>query len=128
MGDPQNTLLVLNAYKAYETGNVDDALKYFADTVHIVADNFDRHLPKDSMAAMIKAEMAGRTTKLRMGDWESVISKDKKTQYVSLWYVQTMTDKSGKVDSIYMMDDVEIKDGKIVSIDGKQRRFPDKKM
>jgi len=44
-----------------------------------------------------------------MHDWESVISKDKKEQYVSLWYTQVMEDNKGKTDSLAIMDDVKLK-------------------
>jgi len=43
--------------------------------------------------------------------------------WVTLWYTEIMTDKKGKVDSIYYTDDVLAKNGKILVYDEKQRRF-----
>lgn len=62
-----------------------------------------------------------------MDDWESVKLKDGSREYVSLWYKEITTDKKGKTDSVFVMDDLLIKNGKIVSIDQKIRHFPDAK-
>jgi hypothetical protein len=63
-----------------------------------------------------------------MDDFESVISKDRKNEYVSLWYKQKWQDAKGVWDSLSVMDDLKIKDGKIASIDEKIRHYPKKKM
>lgn len=73
---------------------------------------------------MVKQE---KSMSIKMNDWESVISKDKKTEYVSLWYKEITTDRNGKVDSVECMDDMEIKNGKIVSLNEKQRHYAVKK-
>lgn len=59
-----------------------------------------------------------------MNDYESVISKDKKDEWVTLWYKQITTDKKGKVDSISVVDDIKIENGKITVLDEKSRKFP----
>ena len=51
---------------------------------------------------------------------------DKGDTWVTLWYIEKMTDKNGNKDSIYYTDDVKVKDGKIVEYDEKQRTFPKK--
>ena len=63
-----------------------------------------------------------------MSDFESVRSKDGKTEFVYLWYKQKFQDQNGKWDSISGMDDVKIKNGKIIEIDEKIRLYPKKKM
>lgn len=65
--------------------------------------------------------------KIQMKDFESVISKDKKDEYVTLWYVQTTTDKKGKIDSVAVINDLKMSNGKIVALDEATRRFPVKK-
>ena len=62
--------------------------------------------------------------KINMGDWESVISKDKKVEYVTLWYKEIQTDKKGKTDSLSIVDDLKIANGKIVELDQKIQHFP----
>ena len=62
-----------------------------------------------------------------MHDFESVISKDKKEEYVTLWYTEINTDKKGKMDSVAIINDLKISNGKIVSLDEAIRHFPIKK-
>ena len=46
---------------------------------------------------------------VKMSDWESVISKDKKEEWVTLWYRQKWEDMKGKKDSADIIDDLRIK-------------------
>jgi hypothetical protein len=55
--------------------------------------------------------------------WITRYYPDKNETWVTLWYTEIMTDKKGKVDSIYYTDDVLVKNGKILVYDEKQRRF-----
>jgi hypothetical protein len=56
-----------------------------------------------------------------------VISKDKKIEYVTMWYKQITTDKNGKTDSIAVVDDCKIVNGKIVELDEKIQHYAAKK-
>jgi hypothetical protein len=62
-----------------------------------------------------------------MQDYVSVISEDKKDEWVTLWYKQTWKDEKGKVDSMYCADDCKIKNGKMIKLDEKVQHFPAKK-
>ena len=53
-------------------------------------------------------------------------SKDKKDDRVSLGYTQIRNDK-GKIDSVFIMDDLKIDNGKIIRLDKKQRKLPSPK-
>ena len=123
-GDKKNALMVLKSLKAYETGNIDECASYFGDTVDLRFDQFEKKVTKDSLNAIFtKSRGENKTMEIKMDDWESVISSDKKIEYVSLWYKEIWEDQKGKKDSASMMDDLRIKDGKIVSIDQKMRRY-----
>jgi hypothetical protein len=127
-GDQKNALMVLNSLKAFENGNTDEAANAFGDSVSWRFDYFDKKVSKDTLKAMFKNFRAGfKKIEIRMHDWESVISKDKKEQYVSLWYTQVMEDNKGKIDSVYTMNDLKIENGKISELDEKFRQFPKKK-
>ena len=127
-GDQKNAALVLKALKAFESGNIEEALAPFADSVTWRFDNFDAKISKDSMRSMFKDAWKNMNAmKVIMNDFESVISKDKKEEYVTLWYKQIMTDKTGKVDSVAYVDDLKIENGKITVLDEKTRKFPVKK-
>jgi hypothetical protein len=56
-----------------------------------------------------------------------VISKDKKDEFVTIWYVQKSTDKKGKVDSLALINDMKIANGKIIELDEYTRHFKVKK-
>jgi hypothetical protein len=58
---------------------------------------------------------------------ESVISKDKNLEFVSVWYKEIWEDAKGKKDSLFQMDDLQMKHGKIIDIDEKSRKYPAKK-
>jgi hypothetical protein len=127
-GDQKNVALVLKSLKAFETGNIEEALVPFADSIQWTADGYNAKLSKDSLRSVLKAGWNQMSSmKVKMNDYEAVISKDKKEEFVTLWYKQIITDKKGKTDSMAYVDDLKIENGKIVSLDEKQRKFPAKK-
>ena len=128
-GDVKNSVLVLKSLKAYENGNVDECVSYFGDSVELKFDEYEQKLSNDSLKAFLTRSRDGRKSiQIKMEDWESVISSDKTLEYVSLWYKQIEEDKAGKKDSLFVMDDLRVKDGKIVSIDEKSRKYAAKKI
>jgi len=124
-GDPNNTKIVLQSLKDYENGNVDETVKAFADTVDFRGDGFIARMSNDSLRSFFKQ---GRSTyksfKVEMNDWESVKSKDGTEEYVSLWYKQSWENTNGMKDSVYVMDDLKMKNGKITELDEKVRHYP----
>jgi hypothetical protein len=129
IGSKENTLLVLNAIKAYEDNKIEDCLSYFADTVRWRADYIDMTMGKDSMRnAMTNFRNSIQSIQIKMGDFESVISKDKKDEWVTLWYTEIVTDKTGKTDSLAMVNDIKVVNGKIVELNESVRHFPTKKL
>ena len=127
-GDMWNAAMVLQALKAYETGNIEECVKNFADSVRLAFDYYQDTVSKDSLRAIFTRDRNElKSLIIDMDDFESVISKDKKNEYVSLWYKQIWTDKKGKTDSISVMDDVKIVNGKIASIDQKIQHYQVKK-
>lgn len=126
-GDQKNVVMVLNSLKAWENNNLDEALKDFADSIRFTMDGFDAKLSKDSTKKMLQSMRANlKSFSIEMEDYETVISKDKKNEWVSLWYKEKWTDNKGIADSIFYMDDVKIENGKIVLIDEKGRKYPKK--
>lgn len=124
MGNTRNTAIALNALKAFENNKIDESLSYFADTVDWKSDYFDARLPKDSLRALFTSMWnATASLKITMHDFESVIAKDKKEEYVTLWYKETITDKKGKTDSVEVINDIKMSNGKIVALDEAMRHF-----
>ncbi len=128
IGSSKNTEVALNALKAFENNKIDESVSYFGDSVAWRADNYDVKLSKDSLKAAftsVRNELA--SIKVDMHDFESVISKDKKTEYVTIWYTEITTDKKGKTDSVALINDMKIVNGKIIELDEYFRKLKAKK-
>ena len=127
-GDQQHAVTAMKALKGFETGDIDACMAGFGDSVEVRFDYYQAKLSNDSLKKFFTNERANYTSMtIKMGDWESVISKDKKTEYVTMWYRQIWTDKKGKTDSLAVIDDCKIVNGKIVELDEKIQHFPVKK-
>lgn len=124
IGSTDNTMVALSAVKAFENGNIAASMKYFGDSVHLKFDALDKKMPADSAEAMFTKFRNGmKSMTVKMEDWESVISKDKTEEWVTIWYNQKWEDTKGKKDSADFIDDLKIKGGKIVRIDEYTRRL-----
>lgn len=127
-GNMAHAKMVMQALKAFESGDIDATLKDFADSIELRFNGLEGKFTKDSVKTMFARSRAeSKSMKIEMNDFESVISKDGKKEYVSLWYKEKWEDQKGRWDSVICMDDLEIKNGKIISIDEKQRSFAKKK-
>ena len=128
IGSSTNTALALSSLKAFENNKLDESLVGFADSVVWREENMDGKFSKDSMKAMLTAAWKQmKSINIEMRDFESVISKDKKDEWVTLWYNQTTTDMNGKTDSVAVVDDLKIVSGKIVELNGYTRTLKPKK-
>lgn len=127
-GDQQHAVTAMKALKAFETGDIDACVATFGDSVELRFDYYQAKLSKDSLKKFFANERSNYSSIIiKMSDWESVISKDKKTEYVTMWYRQIMTDKKGKTDSLAVINDLKIVNGKIAELDEKIQHFQVKK-
>lgn len=128
MGDPAQIQMVLSSLKAWENNNIDETVKHFGDSVELYFDNFYAKLSKDSLKHFFtKSRGELDSVKIVMHDWETVKSTNDDNEWVSLWYTEITKPKNGKWDSLAIMDDVKVKDGKIIEITQYSRRFAPKK-
>ncbi|MEO7766263.1 MAG: hypothetical protein ABIS01_02515 [Ferruginibacter sp.] len=124
-GDKKHAVNVMKSLKAYEDGDINSCVAGFGDSVELRFDGYISKISNDSLKKFFTQQRNKlATVKVKMGDWESVISKDKKTEYVTLWYKQIETDKKGKIDSLNVVDDAKIVNGKIVELDEKTQHYP----
>ncbi|HTD39086.1 MAG TPA: hypothetical protein VK671_00600 [Mucilaginibacter sp.] len=124
-GDERNALMVLNCLKKYVDGDIKGCVENFADTSEFLADQFYFKGSKDSLVKMLTGMRSAATSVTKEFDsWMTTYYPDKKDTWVTLWYIEKWTDKTGKKDSLYYTDDVLIKDGKIKLYDEKMRRGP----
>src|SRR5215203_4310454 len=98
-GDKNHAVMVMKSLKAYEDGDIGGCVTAFGDSVSLRFDRFFARVSNDSLKKIFTASRGNLTSqKVQMHDWESVISKDKKDEYVTLWYKEVNTDKKGKID------------------------------
>jgi hypothetical protein len=117
IGSTANTATSLKALKAWELGNIDESLTYFADSVRVQFDGLDKKMPKDSLKAMLAGGRSNyKSMEVKMQDWESVIAKDKSEEWVTLWYKEYWETTAGLKDSVYHVNDLQFKDGKIIQL------------
>ena len=127
-GDPQHALTVMNSLKAWEMGDIQKSMEGFGDSIEINFDGWGGKFSKDSLSKQFTAYRGSlASASIKMEDWESVIAEDKSEEYVTLWYKQYVTDKKGKTDSMFCVNDAKIKDGKVVSLSEAVRHYSVKK-
>ena len=123
-GSTANTMIVLNSLKAFQDGNVAEAMKDFGDSIHLQFDALDKKMTKDSVKTMFTTMRNGyKSIDVKMNDWESVVSKDKKEEWVTMWYRQKWEDMKGKKDSADFIDDLQLKNGKIMRLSEYTRKL-----
>ena len=126
-GNIENVAIAMRALKAYEMADLNTMQQLMADSIAFHTDNFSFAGSRDSLISFMKM---GRerydSMTINMQDYESVKSKKRGEEWVSLWY--TKTQKGSSVDSFFVMDDMKIVNGKIAEVDSKARRIPAKKM
>lgn len=127
-GDDNNIVVAMNALKAFETNDLNNIGQYFADTVEFYYDNGAFKGSRDSLVKMMKTYRDDYSkVSVKMHDYESVKSKSRNEEWVGLWYTEIHTDKKGKTDSVMVMDDLRIVNGKVAELDSKTRRLAPKK-
>ena len=124
-GDLKHAQTVMKSLKAFETGDLATCLDAFADSADIRMDTFHEKMSHDSLKHMFTGLRASyKSLKIEMGDYESVINSDKNEEWVTLWYKETWVDSKGKADSLNVVDDARMVNGKIAVLDEKQQRYP----
>lgn len=128
MGSEQNTLVAMNALKAWTDKDYAKLGANIGDSLDITFDGFKAKMIRDSAVSFLKAQrMNYADVTITMYDWESVISADKKAEYVTMWYKQAWTDAKGVKDSLNVIDDCKMANGKMIELDEKIQHFPAKK-
>ena len=124
-GSIENVAIAMRALKAYETADINAMQQLIADSVEFHTDNFSFEGTRDSLVSLLKSGRARYDSMaITMHDYESVKSKKRGEEWVSLWY--TKTQKGSSVDSFMVMDDMKIVGGKVAEVDSKARRLPAK--
>jgi hypothetical protein len=116
-GDVNHSKMVLDLFKMWEDGKVDDMRPLLADSVSIdFPDGFKFNNTADSMIKFAKEYRSTLSSvKTKVEGWMPVHSNDMKDDYVLVWSMDYITDKSGKLDSSRTHAYFLIKDNKVRS-------------
>jgi hypothetical protein len=125
-GDEKYAVLVLGSLKKYLDGDVKGSFTDFADSIEFLGDKFHFVGKKDSLEPMFIA-IRGQSAAIayQPDAWITTYYPDQDDTWVTIWATEQWTDKKGKTDSVYLVQDVLVKNDKIVRIDEKQRMFPE---
>jgi len=120
----------LQSYKDWEDNKLSNAPAYFGDTVAMDFSSGTKYnLRRDSLVKVFqKYRDSLSSSKIEMAGWVNLHANDKKEDWVCVWYKQTDTYKTGKVDSAFYQDNNLIVKGKIVYVMSQRRALaPPKK-
>ena len=127
IGDEAHVAVAMNTLKGYEQNDMAAIASNLADSVEFYADGVSFKGTKDSLVQMMSSyRNTYDSVMIKMHDYESVKSKNRGEDWVSLWYTETVTSKAGKTDSAMTMDDIKIVNGKVAVIDSKMRKLVSK--
>lgn len=128
MGSNENVVAAMGALKAFVDKDFTAVAAAMGDTVEIRMDYYADKLSRDSAVKIFTGARATyNDLVVTMYDYESVISADKKDEYVTIWYKETWKNDKGVADSLNIVNDFKMKDGKMVELDEKVQHFPAKK-
>ena len=118
MGSEQNTVVAMNALKGWAEKDYAKLEANIGDSLDFTVDGYKAKMSKDSAMKFFKTDRQKYAdVTITMYDWESVISADKKVEYVTLWYKQAWTDAKGMKDSLNVTDDCKMTNGKMIELD-----------
>ena len=126
-GSNENVVAAMGALKAFVDKDFNALAAVTGDTLDVRFDYYHATLSRDSATKMFtnQRSMYNDLT-ITMYDYESVISADKKDEWVTLWYKQTWKNEKGVADSVSVTDDCKMKNGKMIELDEKVNHYPKK--
>lgn len=128
IGSHQNVVNAMAGLKAFADKDLPALEAVLGDSLEVSFDYMNEKMNKDSAMKMF-TKMRGTYGEIKvvMYDYVPVISADKNDEWVTMWYKQIWQDSKGKWDSVNVVDDCKMKNGKMIQLDEKMQRFPVKK-
>lgn len=127
-GSSENVAVAMGGLKAFVDKDFAALGGSIGDSIDVRFDYYHATLSHDSAIKMFTSQRAMYSDiTITMYDYESVISADKKDEYVTMWYKQSWKNEKGVADSISVIDDCKMKNNKMVELDEKIQHFPAKK-
>lgn len=127
IGSTENVAAAMNGLKAFVDNDFTALAATIGDSIVLDFDQLQVKLSRDSALKFFTTARAGyKDITIVMDDYVSVISADKKHEWVTLWYKQSWTDPKGMKDSMNVINDIKLSNGKMVALHEKTSRFQKK--
>lgn len=128
MGSTENAIAAMNGLKTFVDKDFTGLAAAIGDSVEVRFDYYFAKLSRDSAIKMFTAQRAMyNDLTITMYDYESVISADKKDEWVTMWYKQSWKNEKGVADSLAVTDDCKMQNGKMIELDEKVQHYAVKK-
>ncbi|MGZ3751121.1 MAG: hypothetical protein ACXVAU_07590 [Mucilaginibacter sp.] len=113
-----NIIAALKVLKAFEKNDTAEMAKYFTDTLMACFDGGTFTGPRRQYLSTVKSVRDSlKKVTVKLYDWQSVTSKDKKEAWVTTWTLRVSTNLKGKTDSLEYINDMQFNNSKIIKID-----------
>ena len=127
-GSTDNVVAAMGTLKAFVDKDFAAMGNLIGDSIEVRLDYYYGKFNRDSAIKMFTAHRPMyNDLAISMYDYESVISADKKDEWVTLWYKQTWKNEKGVADSLAIIDDCKMKNGKMIELDEHIQHYPAKK-
>ncbi|MBS4064775.1 MAG: hypothetical protein KGZ74_09460 [Chitinophagaceae bacterium] len=124
IGSNENVAVAMKGLKAFIDNDFTALASIIGDSISLDFDQYQAKLSRDSA---IKFFTGIRPTfndiTITMYDYVSVVSADKKSEWVTMWYKQNWKDSKGVADSMNYVNDIRLENGKMVELNEKGSRF-----
>lgn len=128
IGSTENVVTAMSALKTFADKDFTAMAGTIGDSLDVRFDYYQAKMSRDSAIKMFTAQRAiYNDLTINMYDYESVISADKKDEWVTIWYKQKWTNEKGVADSLAVINDIKMKDGKMIELDEHIQHYPVKK-
>jgi hypothetical protein len=127
IGSNENVAAAMGSLKAFVDKDFTALGASIGDSLEVRFDYYHATLSRDSALKMFTTQrpMYSDLT-INMYDYESVISADKKDEWVTMWYKQSWKNEKGVADSLSIIDDCKMKGGKMIELDEHIQHYPKK--
>jgi hypothetical protein len=128
VGSIENVVAAMSALKTFVDKDFTTLAGIIGDSIEVKFDYYQAKMNRDSAMKMFIAQRAiYNDLTINMYDYESVISEDKKDEWVTIWYKQSWKNEKGVADSLAIIDDCKMKNGKMIELDEHIQHYPVKK-
>jgi hypothetical protein len=128
IGSNENVAAAMAGLKAFVDKDFTALAAATGDSIQLDFDYYQAKLSRDSaMKFFTDARKMYNDLAITMHDYVSVVSADKKMEWVTLWYTQSWKDAKGVADSMNVVNDIRMENGKMVQLDEKVSHFQKKK-